>query len=154
MRPTESLVLCIIGGILILAAAGLEVAIGTVVPQNVPFGSFGGTLVLSGLFGIVCGILVLLFGAMVYTQPQHHVLFGVLIIVFSVLSLTSFAGGFVVGFILGLIGGALAIAHQPHPRPTWMPYLPPPPVLRVCPKCGRVIDPNVRFCPHCGNPLG
>ncbi|MCI4361896.1 MAG: zinc ribbon domain-containing protein [Thermoplasmata archaeon] len=153
-RPTASLVLSIVGGVLILAAAALEFAIGTQAPQ-VPFGGFGAAFILSGLLGVIFGVLVLVFGVLVYSQPQHHVVYGVLIIVFSVLSLASFAGGFFVGFLLGLIGGALAVAHQPYPQRSWVPYLPPPPAIqRICPKCGRVVDPYVRFCPHCGNPLG
>jgi len=152
-KPTAPFVLSLIGGILIVLASVFEIAVGAVISQ-VGFGVGGGTFFLSGLLGVVAGVIVLVFGILVYVQPQHHVAYGAIILVFSIVSLLSFFGGFVVGFILGLVGGVLAIAHKPEslPPPGFYPW--PPTMLRVCPRCGRVIDPYVRFCPHCGNALG
>jgi hypothetical protein len=151
-RPVAASVLSIIGGAFMLLAGGLELFLGSEVGQFAP-GAGGAEFVLSGLFGVVVGILVIVFGVMAYVQVQHHTVYGVLVLVFSVVSLVSFAGGFFVGFVLGLVGGILAIVHRP--TPTFLPYqyAMPPPIQRVCPRCGRVIDPTVRFCPHCGNSL-
>ncbi len=151
-RPTAAMVLAIVGGVFIIAAAILEVIVGTQQAQ-LSFGFLGGTYILSGLLGIAVGILVLVFGVLVYVQPQHHVVYGVLILVFAVVSLVSFFGGVFIGFVLGLIGGILAIVHRPFPPQPMVPFVAPP-IQRVCPKCGRVIDPTVKFCPHCGNQLG
>lgn len=146
------MVLAIVGGVFIILAAVLEILIGEA-DNALTIGFGGGTYILSGLAGLVIGILVILFGILTYTQPQHHVVLGVLVLVLSILSLISFFGGFLIGFILGLIGGILAIVHNPFP-PQMFGQPMPPVVQRICPRCGRVIDPSVRFCPHCGNPLG
>lgn len=150
--PTAATVLAIVGGVIIAIAGVLELLVGSAISQ-LAVGFDGGTLILSGLLGVVAGVLVLVFGAVAYVQPQHHVVFGVLIVVFSVISLVSFAGGFFLGFVLGLVAGILAIVHRPSPLFPGIPYAMPPVFQRVCPKCGRVIDPSVRFCPHCGNAL-
>jgi hypothetical protein len=144
------MVLSIIGGVFILLGGLAEIAVGSVV-SSLTFGFAGGSLIAFGALGVVLGILILVFGILVNSHPENHVLYGVLIVVFSIVSLTSFAGGFVIGFILALIGGILALVWKPTPAPVY--YAPSPPVQRVCPKCGRVVDPSVRFCPHCGNPL-
>ncbi|MHB8351105.1 MAG: zinc-ribbon domain-containing protein [Thermoplasmata archaeon] len=151
-RPTASMVLAIVGGVFIIALAILEVNVGAQDAQ-LTLGYSGGTYIISGLLGIVFGILVLVFGILVYLQPQHHVVYGVLILVFSVFSLVSLFGGFFIGFVLGLIGGILAIVHKPILLQPIGQFVVPP-IQRVCPKCGRVIDPYVKFCPHCGNQLG
>lgn len=151
-KPTASMVLGIIGGVFIIAAGVLEIIVGTE-DSSLTFGIVGGTYIASGLLGLIVGILVLVFGILVYIQPQHHVVYGVLILVFSIISLVSFAGGFFIGFLLGLIGGILAIVHNPFPG-QMMAQPSGPLVQRICPRCGRVIDPSVRFCPHCGNQLG
>jgi hypothetical protein len=67
-----------------------------------------------GLFGVVFGLIVIVGALMLYSRPSQHTTWGVLIIVFSVLSL--FGGmmsGLGLGLILGVIGGALAIIWKP-----------------------------------------
>jgi multisubunit Na+/H+ antiporter MnhG subunit len=50
---------------------------------------------------------------MLNSKPQEHTTWGILIIVFAVLSIFGSAmGGFGVGLILGIIGGILAMAWQ------------------------------------------
>ncbi len=62
--------------------------------------------------GVVFGILVLVGALMVYHNPSSKTGWGVIILVFSILSIV-IGGGFVIGFILGIIGGALALAWKP-----------------------------------------
>jgi hypothetical protein len=57
-------------------------------------------------FGAVCALLVLVGACLLY--KGRNILGGLLVVLFSVLSLP-IGGGFVVGFILGIVGGALAI---------------------------------------------
>jgi len=67
-----------------------------------------------GLFGVVFGLIVLVSALMLYSHPGQHRTWGILIIIFSVLSL--FGGmisGLGLGLILGVIGGALAIIWKP-----------------------------------------
>lgn len=149
-KPTTAMVLSIIGGVFILLGGLAEIAVGSIL-SSLTLGFAGGSLVIFGALGAVLGILILVFGILVNAHPENHVVYGVLILVFSIVSLTSFFGGFFIGFLLGLIGGILAIVWKPTPTPVY--YAPSPPVQRVCPKCGRVVDPSVRFCPACGNPL-
>ena len=49
---------------------------------------------------------------MLYTNPGSRSIWGILIIVFSVLSFFGF-GGFIIGAILGIIGGVLALRWKP-----------------------------------------
>jgi hypothetical protein len=61
-----------------------------------------------GLFGLICGIVVLGSGVMVRIHPEQSTVFGVLILIFSVLSFFG-SGGFVVGAVLGIIGGVMIL---------------------------------------------
>jgi Family of unknown function (DUF6114)/zinc-ribbon domain len=149
-KPTTPMVLSIIGGVFIFLAGLAELWLGSIA-SSLSFGLIGGSLILFGALGALLGILIIVFAVLLHAQPQHKAIFGVLIIVFSVVSLTSFFGGFVLGFILALIGGILALTWKPS-APTVV-VMQNPPVQRICPKCGQVVDPNVSFCPRCGNSL-
>jgi len=150
-KPTGATVLSIIGGVFILLGGLAELAVGSYV-SSLSFGIAGGGLLLFGALGVILGMLVLIFGILLSTQPENHSTYGVLILVFAVISLTSFGGGFFIGFLLALIGGILAITWKPTPPPPAY-YPPTAPMARVCPRCGRVVDPSVRFCPQCGSPV-
>lgn len=75
--------------------------------HNVP--SFvGGVVAGVGLFGLISGLVVLASGIMLRINPAQSTVFGVLILVFSVLSFIG-SGGFVVGAILGIVGGIMTL---------------------------------------------
>ncbi len=64
--------------------------------------------------GVLVGVLISIFGLFLWFAPQQRHLFGVLIAVLSVLSLiTSDFGGFAVGMLLGITGGAMGFAWVP-----------------------------------------
>jgi hypothetical protein len=67
-------------------------------------------------FGLVSGVIVLMAGVMLRTNPTQHTVWGVLVLVFSVLSFFGF-GGFIIGAILGIIGGIMALTWKPSPTP-------------------------------------
>lgn len=72
-----------------------------------------GTQLLGHLFimtvvGFVSGIVVIVSSILIYEQPQHIRKFGVLIWIFSGLSFFG-SGGFIIGGMLGVIGGFLAV---------------------------------------------
>jgi hypothetical protein len=74
----------------------------------------GGGFGLMGVLGLVFGIIVIVSAVMLYNRPTEHTTWGVLVLVFSVLSaFGSMMGGFGVGVILGVIGGVLAILWKP-----------------------------------------
>ena len=69
---------------------------------------------LFGLLGLIFGVIVIVSAFMLNSRPQEHSTWGVLIVIFSVLSIFGGAmGGFGAGLILGLIGGVLAITWKP-----------------------------------------
>jgi len=70
-----------------------------------PFGSFMGLM----LVALVCGILVIIGAVMINVRPNEHRSWGIVIIVFSTISFLGM-GGFLVGAILGIVGGALALS--------------------------------------------
>ena len=69
-----------------------------------PFGSFLGLM----LVGIVCGVIVTIGALMLSSRPAERRSWGVVILIFSVISFLGM-GGFFIGAILGVIGGALAL---------------------------------------------
>ncbi|HEX6922608.1 MAG TPA: DUF6114 domain-containing protein [Bacillales bacterium] len=64
------------------------------------------------IVGLLFGGLITLIGIMAYIYPQFSTVFGVMTIFLSVISIMGALGGFVVGTILGIVGGALCIAWQ------------------------------------------
>ena len=63
------------------------------------------------VFGLISGIIVLISALLLRIRPMENSTWGILLVVFSVLSLFSF-GGFIIGAVLGIIGGALALASR------------------------------------------
>ena len=112
---TAASVLSIIGGtIIILVAVGFGLIGATHVPfiPQVEQGVVTGIFVTISTVGVVSGIIVLVGGIMFYTRPKHKTAWGVLVIVFSIISIVG-GGGFLLGLILGIIGGALGLAWKP-----------------------------------------
>ncbi|MCZ0754568.1 DUF6114 domain-containing protein [Anoxybacillus sp. J5B_2022] len=70
-----------------------------------------GSILFSGFF---LGGLVFLLGVMSYAMPKLSTVFGIITIFAAVLSIMGALGGFLVGTILGIIGGALCIAWKPE----------------------------------------
>jgi hypothetical protein len=66
------------------------------------------------ILGIVSGIIVLISAVMLNRRPPQVNIWGILIVVFSIVSFFGGSrGGFYVGTILGIIGGALALLSKP-----------------------------------------
>lgn len=78
--------------------------------SNVP-GFVQGIVTSVGLFGLISGVIVLVSGVMLRTNPSQRTLWGTLMLVFSVLSLFG-TGGFVVGAILGIVGGIMTLTWR------------------------------------------
>jgi hypothetical protein len=102
-RPEGAIVLSMIAGVFIMIN-GLIVAI---------LGAFmtfmfmpAGIVVL--IAGLILGLVVFIAAIKLSQNPEEHITWGVLILVFSLLSIV-IGGGFIIGMILGFIGGLLAI---------------------------------------------
>lgn len=148
-KPTAAMVLSLIGGIFILLWGALIAWVGLTF-QAISFGYAGGGVALIGVVEALLGLFVIVFGVLMYVSPEHHLPYGVLVLVCSIVSLIGL-GGLFLGFILGLIGGILGIVHKATPSTPTVVYVQP---SRICPKCGRAVSPDVKFCASCGNPLG
>jgi MFS family permease len=121
------MILAIIGSALILLCGMLLVAVGTFILPNVNFSNVhtppqispanlpslvSGIVRAIGGFGLVCGAIVLASAVLLPAVPHQRRTWGVLILVFSVLSFLGL-GGFIVGAILGIVGGILALRWKP-----------------------------------------
>ncbi|MEU6961979.1 DUF6114 domain-containing protein [Streptomyces chrestomyceticus] len=68
----------------------------------------------AGAGSLIIGVLLVVLGLTMWFQPASRVFAGVAAILLSLVSLVvSNFGAFVVGFLLGLIGGALAVSWAP-----------------------------------------
>jgi hypothetical protein len=114
-HPTVPFILSLIGGLLVFIDGVVIFLFGISgyvfrYHEYVPF--IRPLVTAVGIWGIVCAIVVLIASFMLHRQPDQHTLWGILILVFSVLSITS-GGGFIIGFILGAIGGIWALVWRP-----------------------------------------
>lgn len=123
-KPTAAFVLSLVGGVLILVnaiivliGATIAAAIASVVPV---VGVATGVVVIAyGLAGLVIGILVIVGAIMINSgNPGKVRTWSIIVLVFSVISIL-IGGGFIIGLVLGLVGGILGLV--------WKPSAPPPP---------------------------
>jgi hypothetical protein len=99
-----------------------------------------------GVWGLISGAIVVVGAMKLNSNPWEHTMWGIIILVFSVIGM---------GTWLGLIGGILALICTPQSPVSERPPVSPVQVItRICPKCGRVLSEEMKFCPYCGNALG
>ncbi len=135
-KPGTAFILSLIGGIFILLGGGAITMLGSWM-GNYGYGMMGGYggyggwggmmgpgfgmmgglgygFGFLGVLGLIFGVIVIISALMLNNKPDQHSTWGILIIVFSVLSIFGSAmGGFGIGLILGLIGGILAVTWKP-----------------------------------------
>jgi hypothetical protein len=83
-------------------------------------GIYGGSTELFAVLSVislVCGILIIVGASMLRAHPKEHAMWGTVIIVFSAISFVGM-GGFFIGAVLGIIGGAFAISYRPRTAKT------------------------------------
>jgi len=68
------------------------------------------------MLGMTIGLLMWALAILLLFYPQAHTVLGISIITLSVFSFAGSLGGLIVGSMLGLAGGALAVAWQPRPE--------------------------------------
>ncbi|NGO69952.1 DUF6114 domain-containing protein [Streptomyces boncukensis] len=100
------------GGLLTLLAG---VPIMYIPYQNLTLGSL--TIRMSttaGAGSLIIGVLLVVLGLTMWFQPQSRVFAGIAAILLALVSLVvSNVGAFLIGFLLGLFGGALGVAWMP-----------------------------------------
>lgn len=125
-KPTLSFTLSLIGGLFILIGSLFSfiwIAMGNATSGGF-WGMMGGWHGMMGgfgysysymtafsLIGVVCGVIVIIGALMLNARPAEHTMWGVLIIVFSAVSLIGM-GGWFIGALLGIIGGAFALSWK------------------------------------------
>jgi Family of unknown function (DUF6114) len=74
---------------------------------------------IGGVFGVLIGVLLIAAGIVLWVNPTHRVFYGIAGIVLGIVSFpASNLGGFLLGMLLAIIGGALAFAWVPaDPEP-------------------------------------
>lgn len=78
---------------------------------GIPYGLMAGI----SLIGVLSGILMILGAMMLNIRPADHTIWGTIILIFSLMSFLGM-GGFFIGAILGIVGGALALSWKPIPK--------------------------------------
>jgi outer membrane biosynthesis protein TonB len=69
---------------------------------------------IGGVFGVLIGVLLIAAGIVLWVNPTHRVFYGIAGIVLGIISFpASNLGGFLLGMLLAIIGGALAFAWVP-----------------------------------------
>ncbi len=114
-KSTKAFILPLVAGILILGNSALLGVATTWFPWIIPTlpGSANDSTVLYGLtaVGLIFGVLVLFGAIMLHNKPANKRAWGIIILVFSILSYVT-GGGFIIGSILGIIDGARAIRRR------------------------------------------
>ena len=151
-RPLTAFILSLLGSVFVVVGTILGFALYSVSP----FASIGELMVILTSVSVALGILMLMMTLLLYLRPGLHVAWGVAILVFASASITSVFSGYgglgfgVIGMVLGIVGGAMAIAWRSgmgtfgmgvHAGAYW-----------VCTKCGRMAPFGYAFCPFCGAP--
>ena len=106
-KPTAALVLVLIGGIFTLLG-GIAVAI---IGSAVTFflSGIGATL---GLIGIISGIIMIVAAVLMNNTDISKVhMWSIIALIFTIIGLAN-GGGFIIGFILGLIGSILGLVYK------------------------------------------
>jgi len=127
--PKTAGVLALVGGLIIMLGGVTFLGVASfviphlnlsnvTVPQGMDRASLpgliSGVLTVMGGFGLVCGAVVLMSATMLLARVGERRTWGVLILVFSVLSFIGL-GGFVLGALLGIVGGVMTLRWKPTP---------------------------------------
>lgn len=127
-RPTAAFVLSLISGVLVLLTALIIFVVASLLGLTIGeigefpeipglselFAMASALFVVMGVLGLIFGALILVGAVMIYSGKPGKVKTGsILVLVFSILSLITVGGGFVIGFILGLIGSILGLTWKP-----------------------------------------
>ena len=125
--PRTASILALVGGTIITLGGVLFVAVSALILPNINYGNItvpsnfpaaglpglvSGIVGLMGVFGLVSGVIVLVSSVMLLTNSGQRRTWAVLILVFSMLSFVGM-GGFIVGAVLGIVGGALVLRWKP-----------------------------------------
>jgi hypothetical protein len=116
-KPTAAFVLSLLAAIFIIIGGLFYVAVFSIIGGAMDFiglGGWGYSFVIFGVLGLVWGILTLIGAIMINSGDKNKVRTGsILVLIFSIISWFGAAGGFFIGFLLGLIGAILGLTWHP-----------------------------------------
>lgn len=125
--PKTGSILALVGGIFMVLGGIIFIGVAAFVLPHVNFsnmtvpqglnaaglhGLISGVVGVMGGAGLVCGAVVFVSATMLLAKVGQRRTWGILALVFSVLSFIGL-GGFVIGAILGIIGGILTLRWKP-----------------------------------------
>ncbi|TMI20489.1 zinc ribbon domain-containing protein [Candidatus Bathyarchaeota archaeon] len=162
-KPTAAMVLSLIGGLFVIFGGAALAFVGSLIGSlNVTgTGTASNTALGLGIAGVIMGIIMVVGGFMMYSKPTSAKMWGVIVLILSIISWVTALGGFFIGFLLGLIGSILALTFKPTMAPGAMP----PPMMSssmpmgsapmgsmgmTCKNCGASIPAGATRCPSCG----
>ncbi len=108
-RPVAAAALTILGGLFVMVGGAAIALVGGILAAFL--GSFSGLF----LIGLLVGLLTVTVGLLMLVVPSGHSVWGILAILFALVSVPFALAGLIVGFVLALIGGILAILWRPGP---------------------------------------
>lgn len=116
-RVTWPSVISVLGGALILIE-GMVIAV--VSPLISTAGTIGSDALLFGLSVVVQGLIIVWAAYSLRMFPHRHVVLGVVIVVLSMVAMLLSGGGFIIGSILGIVGGGWAMmSFEPVKKDQW-----------------------------------
>jgi hypothetical protein len=162
-KPTAAMVLSLIGGLFVIFGGAALAFAGSIIGSFNVTGtaSASNTVLALGIIGVIMGIIMVVGGFMMYSKPTSAKMWGVIVLILAIISWVTAIGGFFIGFLLGLIGGILALTFKPTMAPGAMP----PPMMSssmpmgsapmgsmgmTCKNCGASIPAGATRCPSCG----
>ena len=162
-KPTAAMVLSLIGGLFVIFGGIFLAFVGSLISSlNITgTGAASSTALGLGIVGVIMGIIMVVGGFMMYSKPTSAKMWGVIVLILSLVSWVTAVGGFFIGFLLGLIGAILALTFKPTMAPGAMP----PPMMSTsmpmgsapmgsmgmtCKNCGASIPAGATRCPSCG----
>ncbi len=117
-KPTAAFVLSLLAAIFIIIGGLFYVALGLLagsITDIIGLGAWGYSFAVLGVLGLVWGIITLIGAIMINSGVPSKVRTGsILVLIFSIISWFGAAGGFFIGFLLGLIGAILGLTWKPE----------------------------------------
>lgn len=110
-KPSAAFVLTLIGGILVLLYSIVLTIVGTALVSLVSR-SMSGYGSIYGIIGILIGLIIIVSAIMLNSTDKTKIRnWSIVALIFSIISLV-FGGGFIIGFVLGLIGSILGLTYK------------------------------------------
>jgi uncharacterized membrane protein YhaH (DUF805 family) len=122
---SAAFILSLIGGIVIVVGSTIEAlflafasyngtyyGMGPGMMSGYGFYGYGaGWMTMLSLIALVFGIIVLIGAIMLNARPVENITWGIIILVFSIASFIGM-GGYFIGAVLGIAGGAIALSYR------------------------------------------